>query len=61
EGLAPGMFIYTDKLFSSDAHFNDLRDALKGTPYEHRILLMSEVGITKEKETGQFRSQMIVT
>ena len=52
---------YTDKLFSSDAHFKDLRQALKQTPYENRIILMSEIGLTKEKSTGEFRSQMIVT
>ena len=52
---------YTDKLFSSDAHFKDLRQALSRTPYEHRIILMSDIELTKENETGQFRSQMIVT
>mgnify|MGYP007012665191 CR=1 FL=1 len=52
---------YTDKFFSSDAHFEDLRQALRQTPYEDRILLMSEIELTKEKEVGQFRSQMIVT
>jgi hypothetical protein len=52
---------YTDNLFSSDAHFEDLRHALKDTPYEQRIHLMSEIEFIKENETGQFRSQMIVT
>lgn len=52
---------YTDYLFSSDAHFSSLKNALSGTPYEHRIQLMSKLAFSKEQEQGEFRAQQIVT
>ncbi|EJL7978751.1 hypothetical protein [Vibrio cholerae] len=52
---------YTDFLFSSDAHFASLKQALTNTPYASRIQLISEVGFEKEQEPGQFTAEQIVT
>ena len=51
---------YSDFLFSGDSHFEDLREVFSGTPYAHRIQIMSEVGFTKEPERGDFRAEMII-
>ncbi|GAB1259860.1 hypothetical protein [Aurantivibrio plasticivorans] len=52
---------YTDFLFSNDAHFKNLKNALAATPYFDRVQIISEVKFKMESHRGEFKSSMLIT